>query len=206
MRLIAGTSAQAVILTGEGKVFSAGADLDEARAGLAHAIRCGNGCRRAIAALALPDHRRAERHAGGRRDGHGAGLRSAAGGAGGEVLLSGDEAGLSAATVGSGAAGGAGRACAGQDDPDGGGEDRGRLRRWPGGWLTGWSSRERCWRRPGVGGGCAGGQGGPCGGDQGDDLGPLCGCQRDACGSQVSATGWAGPHGAAAAGQQRYGA
>lgn len=31
----AATTAQAVILTGEGKVFSAGADLDEARAGLA---------------------------------------------------------------------------------------------------------------------------------------------------------------------------
>ena len=32
---LAKTKAQAVILTGEGKVFSAGADLDEARAGLA---------------------------------------------------------------------------------------------------------------------------------------------------------------------------
>ena len=32
---LAKTQAQAVILTGEGKVFSAGADLDEARAGLA---------------------------------------------------------------------------------------------------------------------------------------------------------------------------
>lgn len=32
---LAATSASAVILTGEGKVFSAGADLDEARAGLA---------------------------------------------------------------------------------------------------------------------------------------------------------------------------
>ena len=33
--ILARTKAQAVILTGEGKVFSAGADLDEARAGLA---------------------------------------------------------------------------------------------------------------------------------------------------------------------------
>lgn len=32
---LAATKASAVILTGEGKVFSAGADLDEARAGLA---------------------------------------------------------------------------------------------------------------------------------------------------------------------------
>ena len=100
-------------------MFSAGADLDEARAGLATDPVWERLSGR-IAALPCLTIAGAERHAGRGGDGHGAGLRPADRGAGGEDLLSGDEARFPAAAFGSRAAGGAGRAVAGQADPDGG--------------------------------------------------------------------------------------
>ena len=88
-------AARAVILTGKGKVFSAGADLDEARAGLATSDIWErlSGAIAALPGLSICAH---ERYAGRGRNGNGPCQRPSYRGAFRQILLSGDEAGISA--------------------------------------------------------------------------------------------------------------
>lgn len=79
---------RAVILTGRGRVFSAGASLADARNGLAVSPEWERLSAR-VALDALPDHCGAEwKRCGGQLAGHGAGLRSADFRARGQFLLS----------------------------------------------------------------------------------------------------------------------